>query len=81
MKMDKYEKFTKGLDLSGMPNVARPVMIALGQLQCGEPIDQVCPRCGAIITVEAKTLKNESRPCAWLTACKCGACNSSFRGL
>lgn len=79
--MDKYEKYTKGIDFSKMSEVARPVMIALGQSQCGDIIDQVCPQCKSLIHVEPKTLKNEDRPCAWIISCNCGSCNGSFRGL
>ncbi len=78
---DKYEKYIKGLDLSKLPAIARPTMIALGQCQCGDTVDQICPRCLSMIAVEAKSTTPGSRPCAWVISCDCGACNGTFRGL
>lgn len=79
--MEKYEKYTKGIDFSRLPPEAERIMIALGQSQNGEEIDQICNSCNSILCVEAKILKGEHRPCAWIVSCACGKCNSTFRGL
>jgi hypothetical protein len=78
---DKYEKYVEGIDFSNMPEVARPAMIALGQFQCGDTIDQICPRCDSPITVEAKSTTPDNSPSAWFVSCECGECNGAFRGL
>ena len=79
--MTGSHKYLAGLDMSKLPPEAGPVLIALGQSQNGEPIDQFCLACGGQISVEPKTLRNESRPCAWEISCSCGKCNNTFRGL
>jgi len=79
--MDKYDKYIKDLDFEKLPPEAKPIMIALGQSQYGEEIDQICMYCNSPIEVEAKILKNETRPCAWVISCKCGKCSTTFRGL
>lgn len=80
-KMDKYEKYIKGVDFTKLPPEAKPILIALGQSQSGKEIDQICKHCNSPIKVEPKTLNNESRPCAWVISCECGKCNTTFRGL
>lgn len=68
-------------EITGVPVEAKPVVLALCQYQNGETVDQVCALCGGNIEVEGKVLGGEARPCAWVIKCKCGKCNSTFRGL
>lgn len=76
-----YDKYLAGLDMSRLPPEARHVLIALGQSQCGEPVDQICPHCNGKVLVDAKTLPGEARPCAWFISCLCGKCSMTMRGL
>lgn len=54
--MDDEDRHLIGLDMSKLLPEARPVLIALGQLQNGEPVTQHCLQCGELIAVEAHTL-------------------------
>lgn len=56
---------------------ARSVVIALGEFQNGIPVDQSCPFCRSAIRVSTP----EPTAQAWLIACECGKCNTTFRGL
>ena len=47
--MPDHDQYLVGLDLDRLPKGAREVMIALGQLQSKEPIDQTCHFCGHLI--------------------------------
>jgi len=75
--MSDYDKYLVGLDLDRLPLGAREAMIALGQLQAKEPIDQACHFCGQPIVGE--TLGAPAS--AWRMSCPCGKSNSTFRGL
>ncbi len=55
----------------------RSVQIAFGEFYLGLPVQQRCPFCQSPITVE---LLGESGS-AWRTACHCGRCNDTLRGL
>ena len=60
--------------------IAREVLIALGQFQDGEPVDQSCPHCAQPISVDALIPDGQREPTAWLTRCPCGMCSGTFRG-
>jgi len=79
--VSSHDKYIAGLDLERFPVGSREVLIAVGQSQDGEPIDQLCPHCAQPISVEPITLKGENGPCAWQVSCPCGKCNGAFRGL
>ena len=64
-----------------LPKGAKEVLIALGQSQNGEHIDQSCPFCGGAISVEPLTLSGENRPTSWRHECPGGKCNGTMRGL
>lgn len=76
-----YAKYLTGLDVDGLPAGAREVLIALGQCQYGDPVDQLCHSCRGPITVEALTLGGETRATSWRHSCPCGKCNGTMRGL
>lgn len=78
---NQYDKYVKELDFSNLPDAAKPVMIALGQFQSGDKIDQVCPDCHSKILVDPKSTTPNGLPSAWFVSCKCGECNCVFRGL
>lgn len=75
--MSEYDKYLVGLDLGRLPPGAKEVMIALGQLQSKEPIDQTCHFCGQLIAGETLGVPATT----WRTSCTCGKSNSTFRGL
>ncbi|MDM0059003.1 hypothetical protein [Variovorax fucosicus] len=79
--MIDYDKYLAGLDVAALPEGAREVLIALGQCQYGEYVDQRCVFCRGAITVEPLTLTGESRPTSWRHSCPCGKCNGTMRGL
>ena len=79
--MSRYDKYLTGLDIEQLPEGAKEVLIALGQSQYNEPLDQMCFFCRQPISVEPLTLARESRPTSWRIACPCGKCNGTFRGL
>lgn len=56
--MTSSHKYLTGLDMTKLPTEAGPVLIALGQSQNGEPLDQLCVVCGGQISVEPQTLRN-----------------------
>ena len=79
--MSSHEKYLAGLDVAGLPPGAKEVLIALGQSQYGDPVDQLCFFCNGPILVEPLTLRGEGRPTAWRHSCPCGKCNGTMRGL
>ena len=79
--MDSYAKYLAGLDAERLPAGAREVLIALGQSQYGDPIDQLCHFCRGPILVEPLTLNVETRSTSWRHSCPCGKCNGTMRGL
>jgi len=79
--MTNYDKYLAGLDVPKLPKGAKEVLIALGQSQYGDPVDQHCAFCQGKISVEPLTLGGESRPTSWRHSCPCGKCNGTMRGL
>lgn len=79
--METYEKYLSGLNVAALPKGAKEVLIALGQSQYGEEVDQRCAFCHGSIAVEPITLSGESRPTSWRHSCPCGKCNGTMRGL
>jgi hypothetical protein len=79
--MSSYDKYLAGLDLERLPVGMKEVLIAVGQSQDSEPIDQSCPICVQPISVEPLVPKGQSSPTAWRTHCPCGKCNDTLRGL
>lgn len=79
--MTAYDKYLVGLDVDSLPNGAKEVLVALGQSQYGDPVDQLCFFCHDPIVVEPLTLPGESRPTSWRHSCPCGKCNGTMRGL
>lgn len=78
--MTEPHKYLQGFDLSKLPVEAGPVLIALGQFQSGEVINQLCPHCRELITVSGKAVGTPT-PCVWFISCPCGKCNNTMRGL
>jgi hypothetical protein len=78
--MKAPHKYLQGLDLTKLPLEAGPALIALGQFQNGEAIDQFCPYCNELITVTGKAVGTPI-PCVWLISCSCGKCDNTMRGL
>ncbi len=78
--MSSHDKYIQGIDLEHLPAGAREVLIALGQFQDGEPVDQSCPHCAQPISVEGIIPDGQREPTAWLTRCPCGMCTGTFRG-
>lgn len=60
-----------------LPVGSKQVLIALGQLQSNEPIDQHCHFCDGQISGETLGMPTS----AWKLSCPCGKSNSTFRGL
>jgi hypothetical protein len=79
--MQQYAKYLSGLDVERLPLGAKEVLIALGQSQYGDPVDQQCHFCRGAITVEPLTLMGEGRPTSWRHSCPCGKSNGTMRGL
>lgn len=79
--MTTHDEYLAGLNVATLPKGAKEVLVALGQSQYGNPVDQLCPFCQNPIKVEAVTLKGESRPTSWLHSCPCGKCSGTMRGL
>lgn len=79
--MTTYDKYLAGLDVAALPTGAKEVLIALGQSQYGDPVDQLCFFCHGHIAVEPLTLDGESRPTSWRHTCPCGKSNGTMRGL
>jgi hypothetical protein len=78
--MSSYDKYLVGFDPKRFPVGAREVLIALGQSQYNEPVDQSCHFCAKPITVEPLSL-SDGHPIAWRVSCPCGKCDTTFRGL
>lgn len=79
--MQPYAKYLTGLDVERLPLGAKEVLIALGQSQYGDPVDQRCYFCQSAITVEPLSLRGEARPTSWRHSCLCGKSNGTMRGL
>lgn len=79
--MTTYDKYLAGLNVAALPSGAKEVLIALGQSQYGDPVDQLCFFCDGPIAVEPLTLNVESRPTSWRHSCPCGKCDGMMRGL
>lgn len=57
-----------------LPTHAKPLYVAMCQHSRGLPIDQVCPYCNGVLSVE-------DRGAAWIFSCPCGRCKETLRGL
>jgi hypothetical protein len=79
--MTNYDKYLVSLDVAALAKGAKEVLIALGQSQYGDQVDQRCAFCHGAIAVEPLTLNGESRPTSWRHSCPCGKCNGTMRGL
>ena len=78
--MAESHKYLQGLDMSRLQPEAGPALIALGQFQSGEAVDQVCPHCHGAIVVTGEAVGTPT-PCVWFVSCPCGECNTTMRGL
>ncbi len=76
--MPKPTKEDLVADAAKFDEPARSTMIALGEFQLGLPLDQSCAFCHSAIRV---WLPNPRNTQAWQTACDCGKCNSTWKGL
>ncbi len=65
------EAFVRGKSL---PAHAKPAYIALCEYMKELPVDQVCPYCEGVMTVE-------KRRAAWIVDCPCGHSKCSWKGL
>jgi hypothetical protein len=69
--------FIGGVNLSGLPCIAGPVLVAVAQASAGRTGTADCPYCGSRIDVEVRG----NPASAWLHKCICGKCNGAFKGL
>ena len=77
--MKPEEKYAA--EIACLSDQEKPIVIALAQFQNGEDIDRVCQFCGHLLKVEGKGAKGDNCFGSWVITCKCGKCNTTFRGL
>lgn len=77
--MKPEEKYAA--EIAGLSDQEKPIVIALAQFQNSEAINRVCQFCGHLLNVEGKGAKGDNYFSSWVITCKCGKCNTTFRGL